>query len=297
MKYFNTTYKQIVMPKANTLDWKKYESITKYIYQILGQQSGVNMKGYGSTCKVTGKSGVSHQIDVLTTHSDGIHSYDTAIECKYWKQKVNKDVVMKVSAIIEDAGISKGVIVTKRGFTKDGLEYAKFKNIGLVELREPTDKDYESTPKEIEIATLQINLNIKATRPKLLQINLGNNRNLDVQDEFDLFNYFILLRDGKRIPFYDYITDFRIDITNQKKMDIEITKSYKLPESHLFRRGISESIQFDEVTIIGKLTQNDYSKDLEFTLVDKVWLLMKSIFENRTFSFLDNGLIIEHIKS
>ncbi|HJS01286.1 MAG TPA: restriction endonuclease, partial [Flavobacterium sp.] len=148
-----------------------------------------------------GKSGVSHQIDVLTSHTDGIHTYETAIECKYWKDKVNKDIVMKVSSIIEDAGISKGVIVTKSGFTKDGLEYAKFKNIGLVELREPTDKDHESTPKEIEIATLQINLNITATRPKLLQINLGNNRNLDVQDEFDLFNYFILLRDENVFPF------------------------------------------------------------------------------------------------
>lgn len=284
------------MSTANKLDWKTYESITKYIYQTLGKQSGVTIKGYGSNCKVVGKSGVSHQIDVLTAHADGIHTYETAIECKYWKDKVNKEIVMKVSSIIEDAGISKGVIVTKSGFTKDGLEYAKFKNIGLVELRESTDKDHESNPKEIEIATLQINLNITATRPKLLQINLGNNRHLDVQDEFDLFNYFILLRDGKRVPFYDYVTDFRLDIANQKEMDIEITKSYKLPESHLFRRGISESIPFDEVTITGKLTQNDYNKDLEFTLVEKVWLLMKSIFDERTFSLSENGIIMEHKK-
>ena len=282
------------MSKANKLDWKKYESITKYIYETLGKQSGVTIKGYSSTCTVKGKSGVSHQIDVLTAHSDGVHTYETAIECKYWKKKVNKDIVMKLVQILEDTGISKGVIVTKSGFTKDGLEYAKFKNIGLVELRESTDKDHESTPREIEIATLQINLNITATRPKLLQINLGNNRNLDVQDEFDLFNYFILLRDGKRVPFYDYVTDFRLDIANQKEMDIEITKSYKLPKSHLFRRGISESIPFDEVTITGKLTQNDHNKDLEFTLVDKVWLLMKSIFDERTFSLSENGLIIEH---
>lgn len=282
------------MSIANKLDWKTYESITKYIYETLGKQSEVRIKGYGSNCKVKGKSGTSHQIDVLTTHSDGIHSYETAIECKYWKYKVNKDIVMKVSSIIEDAGISKGVIVTKSGFTKDGLEYAKFKNIGLVELRESTDKDHGSTPKEIEIATLQINLNMKATGPKLLQINLGNNRNLDVQDEFDLFNYFILLKDGKCIPFYDYVTDFRLYITDQKEMDIEITKSYKLPKSHLFRRGMSEGIQFDEVTITGKLTQNDYNKDLEFTLVDKVWLLMKSIFDERTFSLSENGIIIEH---
>ncbi len=285
------------MSTANKLDWKKYESITKYIYETLGMQSGVTIKGYGSTCIVKGKSGVNHQIDVLTAHSDGIHTYETAIECKYWKDKVNKDIVMKVSSIIEDVGISKGVIVTKSGFTKDGLEYAKFKNISLVELRESTNKDHESTPKEIEIATLQINLNIKASRPKLLQINLGNNRNLNVQDEFDLFNYFILLREGKHVSLYDYVTDFRLDLAGQKKMDIEITKSYKLPESHIFGRGISESIPFDDLIIAGKLTQNDYNKDLEFTLVDKVWLLIKSIFDERTFSLSENGLIIEHKKN
>lgn len=282
------------MSIKNTLDWKIYESITKYIYETLGKQSGVTVKGYGNDCKVAGKSGVSHQIDVITSHSEGSHTYETAIECKYWKKKVNKDVVMKVSSIIEDTGISKGVIVTKSGFTKDGLEYAKFKNIGLVELREPTDKDHESTPKEIEIATLQINLNIAATRPKLLQINLGNNRNLDVQDEFDLFNYFILLRDGKRVTFYDYVTDFRLYLASQKKIDIEMTKSYELPESQIFRRGIPESIPFDEFTITGKLTQNDYSKNLELSIVEKVWLLMKSIFDERTFSFSESGIIIEH---
>lgn len=284
------------MSELKQLDWKTYESITKYIYETLGKKAGVSVKGYGNECKVKGKSGVSHQIDVLTTHSDGIHTYETAIECKYWKDKVNKEIVMKVSSIIEDTGISKGVIVTKSGFTKDGLEYAKFKNIGLVELRESTDKDYESTPKEIEIATLQINLSITATRPKLLQINLGNNRNLDSQDELDLLNYYIVLKDGKHIPFYDYVTDFRLYIASQKKMDIKITKSYKLPESHIFRRGIPESIQFDEFTFTGKLTQNDYSKNLELSLVEKVWLLMKSIFEERTFSLSENGIIIEHKK-
>ena len=75
------------MSTANTLDWKKYESITKYIYETLGKQYGVTVKGYGSTCIVKGNSGVSHQIDVITSHTEGSHTYQTAIECKYWKKK------------------------------------------------------------------------------------------------------------------------------------------------------------------------------------------------------------------
>lgn len=132
------------MSESTQLDWKTYESITRYIYESLGKQAGVRVKGHGQNCKVTGKSGVAHQIDVLTTHSDRLHSYDTVIECKYWKEKVNNDTVMKIASIIEDTGISKEVIVTNSGFTKDRLEFAKFENIGLVELREPTIKDSES---------------------------------------------------------------------------------------------------------------------------------------------------------
>jgi len=282
------------MSESKELDWKTYESITRYIYENLGKQAGVKVKGHGQNCKITGRSGVPHQIDVLTTHSDGLHSYDTAIECKYWKEKVNKDIVMKVASIIEDASISKGVIVTKSGFTKDGLEYARFKNISLVELREITDKDHESTPQEIGFGVLNIRMDIKVTGPKLLQIDLGNNHFLNVQDESDLFNYYVELKDKKRVPFYDYVTDFRLDIAHQNKMEVEITKTYNLGKCRLFRRGIYESIEFDEINITGKLTNRDESKNLEFSLVDKVWLIMKSIFDNRLFSFSENGIILEH---
>lgn len=125
----NIPFKYTTMSITNSLDWKKYESITKYIYETLGKQSGVTIKGYSSTCTVKGKSGVSHQIDVLTAHSDGIHTYETAIGCKYWKKKVNKDIVMKLVQILEDTGISKGIIVSKSGFTRDGIQYAKHTNI------------------------------------------------------------------------------------------------------------------------------------------------------------------------
>lgn len=50
---------------------------------------------------------------------------------------------MKLSEIIGDAGIHKGVIISRSGFTQDGIEFAKHKNIGLVELREIEENDLE----------------------------------------------------------------------------------------------------------------------------------------------------------
>lgn len=284
------------MSKANKLDWKKYESITKYIYETLGKQSGVTIKGCGSTCIVKGKSGVSHQIDVLTAHSDGIHTYETAIECKYWKKKVNKDIVMKLVQILEDTGISKGIIVSKSGFTRDGIQYAKHKNIGIVHLREYEEKDLQGNSHQIDIATLDLNIKIHRTRPEITSIDIGDNRKIEIKHEFDYFDFTIILKNGNQVAFYDYINDFRKQINRLNDKTKPLTGKYKIPESKLLNRQTGEKVDLDEILFTGQITESDDDRNLKYTIVDKVWLLMKYIFEERTFSFSENGIIIEHKK-
>ena len=133
------------------MNWESYEDMVRYIYEHLGKQDGVEILCHGPNCKVEGKSDVSHQIDVLTSHKAGPHSYKTAIECKYWKNKVQKDTVAKLSEILEDANIEKGVVVSRSGLTQDAVKFAKYKNINLVELREPTDNDWKGRIKNILI--------------------------------------------------------------------------------------------------------------------------------------------------
>lgn len=137
------------------MHWQTYEEVVKDIYQHLGKAAGVSILGYGHTCKVIGKSGVEHQLDVLTSHTDGFHEYKTGIECKHWKVKVQKDTVAKLADICEDAFLSKGIIVSKSGFTEDAIAFAKYKNISLVTLREPTEEDWKGRVKNI---TININM-------------------------------------------------------------------------------------------------------------------------------------------
>jgi Restriction endonuclease len=281
---------------TNNLDWKTYESITKYIYELLGKQSGVKIIGYGNSCNVTGKSGVSHQIDVLTMHSDGIHSYQTAIECKYWKDKVNKDIVMKLSETIEDTGINKGIIVSKNGFSQDGIEYAKYRNIGLVELREIEEKDFDKNPKEIEIAHLEIQIRVHIKRPEVLRIDIGNDRNIEIKDEFHFYNFAVIREDKSHIPLINYINGFRKEVNLQNKMSEKIIKHYKISNGALLNVQTKESLKIDGITFTGQLIQIDDNRDVKFTLVDQVWLIMKSIFDERTFSFSENGAIKENKK-
>ena len=132
-------------------DWEEYEKVTARIYQVLGQSSGVNVVCHGRGCSLVGSSGVRHQIDVLTSHSDGVHVYRTAIECKYWNRKVDKAVVAKHASVVEDTSVDKGVVVSKSGFTRDAANLARQQNIGLIELRKPLDSDWKGYIKELVI--------------------------------------------------------------------------------------------------------------------------------------------------
>jgi hypothetical protein len=289
------SYIEVKMNKENNLDWKTYESITKYIYEALGKKAGVTIKGYGNSCSVVGKSGVSHQIDVLTSHSDGIHTYDTAIECKYWKEKVNKDIVMKVSEIIEDARINKGVIVSKAGFTKDGIDFAKYKNIGLVELREANDDDLEKGFREINMGHFGINLSILITRPQILNAEIGNNQIIEFENELEIYDYSIILKDGKTVPLSLYADDFRREVGRTRKNKL-LTKQYRISGSILVNGRTKATANLDQITFTGKLVEIDASKKIEVKLIDKVWLIMKSIFEEKMFTFSHTGIINEHKK-
>jgi len=283
----------------NTLDWKIYESITKYIYETLGKDYGVTIVGYGSNFKVTGSSGVKHQIDVLTAQTNGIHTTRTAIECKYRKNKVNKDPVMKLSETIRDSGIEKGIIVSRFGFTKDAVAQAKACNIGLVELGEIEEKDFAENPKQIEIADLDIHVGILRKRAEIIKIDIGENRTIEIKDEIDYLDYYdfyIINEEGSSLPFIKYLNDFRIEVSQKNKMYEIITKKHDTFNSTLLNMRTNESFKIDEIIFTGRLTEKDLSKSLKLTLVDEVWLIMKSIFDNRTFSFSENGIIKENIK-
>ncbi|MDP2692914.1 MAG: restriction endonuclease [bacterium] len=273
-----------MMPFKKELDWKKYESLTKYIYETLGKESGVKIEGYGNNCKVIGKSGVCHQIDVLTSHSDGIHKYRTAIECKYWKEKINKDIVMKVASIIEDAHLNKGVIVSKNGFTTDGISYAKSKNIGLVELREMEDKDLEGRGRVFGFKSWIL-------RPEILSITIDNEIKTEKNREtVEVDKMKVRLAEGVDVTFSEYLMKFNKDLHKEKEFHLVI-KRYELPGAILINEKTNAITKIKGLIFTGILTKLD--TNLKFHPVDQIWLIMKLIFEEKTFTISENGTIKE----
>ena len=132
------------VPDADDLDWQDYEKLVRDILEVLGQAAGVEVVCWGRSCVVEGPpgSGVRHQVDVLTKHSDGVSEYRTAVSCRRRNRKVEISHVREWASIVQEAALSKGVVVSKSGFTKGAKELAAAKGIGLIELRKPTDEDW-----------------------------------------------------------------------------------------------------------------------------------------------------------
>jgi hypothetical protein len=267
------------------MDWKSYEQITKYIYENLGKDHGVTVECFGNNCKVEGKSGVRHQVDVLTSFTDGVHFYKTAIECKYWEETINKDIVMKVSEIIEDAKINKGVIVSKKGFTPDAITFASYKNIGLVELREATatESDSYSPFKDIKTSILRAEITSLTIIPK-------DSKTVLPSENIDSSLIIIKRYDNKVIEMISIIDDFKKEL-QESKVGTNKVKKIPLPFSELTNRKTKKTININGLVLEGKL--NEIPIDLKFYKSDYVWLIMKSIFEDKKYAIYYSGLISE----
>jgi hypothetical protein len=263
------------------MEWQIYEQVTKYIYETLGKEAGVKIEGYGKDCKVKGKSGVNHQIDVLTSHTDGIHTYKTAIECKYWKENVNKDIIMKVAEIIEDSAINKGVIVSKCGFTPDAIDFAKYKNIGLVELREMEEHDWKGRGRIFDIKTF-------VRRPEILSIVVDNFGSNLAAEEIQPDQIKILLTNGKTTTFAAVVNEFKQQV-RQTEIGTPVGKYYSFVGAKMINQLTKKVTKIRGIKFKGVLTEKDAG--IKFHPVDEIWLIMKSIFEEKTFTISKKGII------
>ena len=269
------------------MNWKSYEDMVTYIYAHLGKLDGVEILCSGENCKETGKSGVDHQIDVLTSHSAGPHSYKTAIECKYWKDKVHKDVVTKLSEILEDAKIEKGVVVSKSGFTQDAVKFAKYKGISLVELREPTDDDWKGRIRNITV-------NIEAHIPNVCGYEFIPDVSSTIESresyQIDALTSEILVHvpNGRTESVHEIVNRELSRRKNSKEEEelhyVEFPKGSMLSVPQNTDRIPIKAIQFrSTITIV--------TEAIEILGKDYVAMIMSCIFENRRYVISQDGNI------
>jgi len=273
------------------MTWQNYEATVKFIYEALGARAGVIIECYGASCRRVGKSGVSHQIDVLTSHSDGVHTYYTGIECKYWDQKVNKDIVIKTAYLTEDCKFDKSVIVSKEGFTEDAILTAKNTNVYLVELKE------HNLSISGDILT-KFYVNMEYSIPELNGTNI--NINEKYKGKYDShpvlsqnpYEVFIVKKNKEIIALKDLIIDFLGERVLKTENSDLVCEKFSFEEgTKLKAYKVKGSIPIFGVELFG--FKRVYTRLDGDYFENRVWLLMKLIFENKSMVVTLNGEIEE----
>jgi len=249
----------------------------------MGQERGVTVDGWGAGCKVQGRSGARHLIDVLTSHSDGIHRYQTAIECKHLNKKVTKEVVMKVASIRQDAGLSKGVIVTTVGYTDDAVKMAKAEHIELVTLRRPTDEDWRGRLRNVEVG-------ITLTFPELVRRVFTPAAPVDCPEWLQCSWCSLKLPDGSLTPVKLLEQDFLESLTPIAGKDIHSQSLVFNPPAWLLTQ--EASVQVTSLLFEGRF-RTTAPKKVTLKGDDHVAYIMRTDFGTKRHIVDPNGQVLE----
>ena len=281
---------------AEAITWQDYEELVKDINLALGKANGIELECWGRTCKVTGRSGVTHQIDVLTRHQAGLHEYRTAIECKHWNKKVGQPHVVKFAGVIDDTKMSKGVIVSKLGFTEPALLYAQSNGIELVELRKPLDTDWDGYIREIRI---DLTYEIPSIRDLQLEVSMSESQAEEPDNQGDAIDL-TLIYDDIVIETPEEGSRTLRNIVNEMQKDVLGNDERRL----LFAEGSKITLPcsplhpLHDCSISGvsfKVQQNPPIKqEIVIRPLDYVYMIMESLFDGQRFTITTDGEIVEN---
>ena len=265
------------------MDDKEYEAVTAALYQAMGESSGITIVGFGSSCRVKGKSGSWYQIDVLTGQSNGLQTVRTAIECKYWQKRVTRNVVSNLITTIEDTNIEKGVIVSKEGFTSGAIALAKQRNISLVEMREPNDADWEGKIKIIHGI-------LHMTSPEFYDVEF-------VQPPHQVGNRIQYTASGQELTIKEPGKETKTLDQIANAAVTSVTSPDQILEVRFLVGTTMHIVGFDKHAMIEavrfKVRHHDHETEFVVDAAEVIRLIVKGIFEERQFHIGHDGRIVE----
>jgi hypothetical protein len=173
------------MTKTNT--GKKFEKLTESIYKKLVVDS--RFESVEHNVFLNGPEG-PRQIDVLVTKTIGDIKFLTVIECKDYKDNITIETIDGFHSKLVDIKASKGIMVTRKGFSKKTFAKAKRLGITLCTAQEALspkwklDIDAPVRIKEIKLTYMDFNylfnLIDPTTFPREIGLFVKGNNMLDI---------------------------------------------------------------------------------------------------------------------
>ncbi|WP_158592138.1 restriction endonuclease [Noviherbaspirillum sedimenti] len=153
--------KEIISQIAGIENWSEFEEFVKDLY---AQNDGtIHVE---RNYKAKGASGRNREVDVIVKFGFNPHIIALGIECKYWSQKVDGDIIDVAYAKKEDLKLDKYAVITTVGFEAGAELYAKSKGIDLFIIRPSEDDDFGYTGRIIKFK-----MYMQGSRPICIKFN------------------------------------------------------------------------------------------------------------------------------
>lgn len=101
---------------------------------------------------------------------------------------------------------------------------------------------------------------------------------------------------GNRKPFTDYNKAFQDLLHSNNKIGETITRRYEIAGGGVLHKLDSPPAKIKSIVFTGVLHKINSNTTYTISVVDKVLLIMKSIFEGKSFSISEHGFIVENKK-
>lgn len=119
--------------------WQKFE---EHVRNVLTRELKNAVKDDVSVYSnriYSGRSGVSHQIDISAELNLAGFKLLIAVDVKYAKRKIGIQDLQQFAGVIHDLAINKGIFVSNAGFSESALRYATSHGITLVQLSKESE--------------------------------------------------------------------------------------------------------------------------------------------------------------
>jgi hypothetical protein len=108
--------------------WKEYQEEAADFFRSLGLEAATDVTLVGVR--------TTHDVDVVVRIDVAGFAVTWIVECKHWKDPVNKLHVLALREIVSDLGADRGIILCEVGFQSGAIEAASLTNIKVSSLAE-----------------------------------------------------------------------------------------------------------------------------------------------------------------
>ena len=206
-------------------------------------------------------------------------------------------IIREFSQIIDDARLSKGVIVSKMGFTGPATAYAEAKNIGLVELRRPLDKDWDGYIREVHITLMMDQTEIHDVSFDLTAPKPGPGEDVyqggPIHWPLRLNQIFI------GIPGQEAETFQKLADDEWSKDEAKEAYNLQFPEGSILTVPDFPDYPAHGYSITGATFKVRFNPPITEEIVvradEHVYMIMESLFDGRRFTITKDGQITENL--